>query len=385
MKICMIEEVVLTNSNIPENYGIDGTIYPFVLTDGYAEGIQRYYNNRLWTTLALINPLANYEFFDIDPLRAYLMNLHTQMAASPMIVTLALDEIIYFHSTKKYYKSLVAESMTFSVGMTIDPLKLEDLGTNAEYRYTYDIPVTGSTKWKDKGSTNRNRCVDKAFNKKSIYPNEINVTFVTKNIDVVTLFNVDANTAQIIVTNKNSTVILNNTLDLLDTSSIINWRTRSRYVRITKKTVQWNIPFAVGEVTIQIILKTPSADVELGEILPGSIINLATTLTKVPSRIKSKGKIVEQPNGDVILLDEGDPTKVYKTFSFNLLFPVKSYDTFMRHLGFIINRRVVVFGENIDEPQYQTLIIYALAREATPDFDEKEDQNLASIEFETFT
>jgi hypothetical protein len=380
-------DITLTDSSIAEDEGINGTIYPFVLIEAYDEGVQRYYGTRLWEARADINPLANFEWKDIDPLDSYATNLHTQtVEADPSAVSVIVGTKVYEHSTKKYYSSLAIATVDFTAGDLANPAKFTDLGTTASYRYLYKIPEENSIYWKDLGATNRNKCVDKAVNSQSEQTGtEMWFEFEVKNIDKVILFNLDAKSSTIILYDPlvgiGSPVYEDTKDDLLNTTSIINWRTLSQYEPILISNVDWTLPFFSGTLTVRIILEnTVSSLLKLGEILVGQNQQLGLTLDGVPITIKSSGKITQQENGDIVFEDEGDITKVYRVFNFVVLFDSVALDTTLDQCDAMINKRIVVFGENTDEEQYRSLIVYGFSRDASPAF--KSNATKSDIKFQ---
>jgi len=325
VKFFIPQDVVITDSSIAENEGVDGTIYPFDVTLGYAEGVKRYYETRLWETFTTIYPLAHYDWNNLDPLNEYGTNLHTQtLIPDPTSVPVVnAVTVVYVYSNKHYYISKTTGNVDFTIEDIENPANFTDLGLEnvAEFRGQYRYPVEDdSIYWKDLGATNRNKCADKAINTQSQEEDtESYFEFVATNINKVILFNFEAESAKITVYNpldydpdtEIGTFIYENTkTGLLNTTSIVNWRTLSQYEPSFIKNVDWTLPFFTGEVTVRITLNnTTPILIKLGEILMGQTQEYGVTLDGLPITIKSSGKIVQQANGDIIFEDEGDITK----------------------------------------------------------------------------
>ena len=375
MKHFIPKDIVITDSNIAESEGISGTMYPYSLTDGYAIGVQRYYATRLWeVTDNVIHPLANYKWNNLDPLDNNGTNLHTQTpVADPTAVPVVINvTIVYVYSTKSYYKATVTGNVNFTTENWTTPTNFTDLGTTASYRYLYKTPEENSIYWKDLGATNRNKCADRAVNSQSTkVGTEMWFEFEAKNVDKVVLFNLEAESVKITVyTTAIGNPIYEDTITkLLDTTSIVDWRTLSQYDPFYVKNVDWTLPFFTGTVTIRItLLSTASSILALGEILNGQSKSVGVTLDGLPITIKSSGKIIEQDNGDIIFVDEGDVTKVYHIFNFSVKFESISLDTTLDLCDEMINRRIVVTAEDTDEIQHRSLVVYGFSRDVSPTF-----------------
>lgn len=364
----------ITDSNIAENEGIDGTIYPYSLEEGYLKGVQRYYGTRLYETYTNINPLAHYLFIDVDPLSKYTTNLHTKTkeADSSSVAVVSGVTVVYVQSLSKYFKASVTTNVNFLTEDWTAPVNFTDLGADANYRYEYFEPQENSIYWKDLRSTNRNRCTDKALNAQSIKNDtEMWFEFESKNMDKVVLLNLEAESAKITVytTDINNPIHEETVNDLVDTSSIVDWRTFSQFAPLFYKNVDFTLPFIVGDVKIRVSLNSEvPRDLKLGEVLHGQSEDFALTLDGIPITVKSSADITEKENGEIIFEDEDSILTTFKRFNFDLIFDSKTLDATLKRCENMIGRRVVIYGENTDEPKYSSLIIYGLAVDASPTF-----------------
>ena len=389
MKHFIPKQIDITDSSIGEGEGVDETIHSYVLENGYSAGVKRYKDGRLWETYTNVKPLANFEWNDNDPLDTFATNLFTKTKETDFasIAVLSGSSVVYIHSLNKYFEAIVTGDIDFITEDWNSPINFIEL-IDANYRYLYNEPKEDSLYWNDIGATNRHKCADKAYNSQSV-KNETEVwwEFEIRNVDKVVLFNIVADSAKITIytSDINSPIFENTKLDLVDTSEIYNWRTYSQFIPTTYENVNWTLPFFTGIVTIRITISNPTVvDLKLGEILAGQIVDLALTLDKVPIKIQSSGKIIEQENGDILFLDEGDTTKVYHVFNYTLIFKSETVDSVLTKCDAMINRRIVVFSENTDEVKYRSLVVYGFSRDISPTLETNSTQSKIKFKLQRF-
>jgi len=370
-------DITITDSNIAENEGSEGTIYPFVVTDAYAKGVQRYYNDRLWYSFTEIYELATLAWNDLDPNDKFTTRLSDNVVIDSTTVPIVTDDIVYVYTEEQYYRSKQTRTVDFTTEVYLEANWEILESPDNHYRYEWTYPHTDSIFWKDVGATNRNKCVDKAINSQSAKTDtDMYFEFEIKNINKIIIFNLEAEEAKLTLYDPNDydpdteigTYIYENTVeDLQNYDTIVDWRTLSQYEPSYVKNVDWTLPFFTGTLTARITLSSAlSSDLKLGEILAGQTQSIGLTLDGLPISIKSSGKIIEQENGDIIFVDEGDVTKVFHIFNFSLIFDSYAIDSILDRCDEMINRRIVVFGENTDEVKYRSLIVYGFSRDASP-------------------
>lgn len=387
MKHFLPIDIEITDSNIAVSEGTDGTIYPHNHTETYFEGVKRYQDTRLYEARVNILPLAKYSWNSVDPNDLITTNLLTQTVVDSTAVPIAIDDIVYHIAEKQFYKSKQSRTVNFTTEVhDVANWNKEEAGIHRhEYLYPADSPLY----WKDIGATNRNKCADKAINSQSIKNGtEMWFEFEAKNIDKVALFNLIAESATITVYTQdiNNPIYEDTKSNILDTSLIVNWRTLSQYETIYVKNIDWTIPFFVGTVTVRVALgSTATSDIFLGEILAGQTEEVGMTTDGLPISIKSAGKITQQDNGDIVFEDEGDETKIYEIFNFNVLFESIGLDVTLTRCGNMINNRIVVFGENTDEAKYRSLVVYGFSRDASPDFKSNSSHSNIKLQVQRFT
>ncbi len=382
MKYFIPNTIVITASSIAEGTDQSGTAIPaWVNTAGYIQGTSVSHNKRISRAFTNIPALATYSWN--DPSSA-ITAVCTRLSDSVVMTSTAVPCVanvttVYIQAAYKDTTSVVIGKYFLFIGTTgnvdfttINPTSHASWSEVLGYRYPLAEPIEGNTLyWEDLGATNRNRAVDKAYNSQSIGLTTTSEywEFKLSNSEEVVLFNIRAQSARIVAyTTSISTPFYDNTVSsLLDTTSIVDWRTLSQYVAKYTKGTKWTLPFYSGEVTIRIYLMNATAGtVALGEILAGRKSYVGATLDGVPIQVKSSCVITELPNGDIVFADEGNITKVYTLLDFVVKFESTNLDFLMDRASEMINRRIVLFAENGDIETLTTLTVYGFIRDASP-------------------
>jgi len=401
MKFYIPEDIVITDSSIVQHTDIEGTVYDvWSKTAEYPEDKTISNNGELYLSRTNIYPLATYSWNDAsNTSTAIVIQLDDGTLETPTAVPCVQDETVVYvidswqdtggDAIGKYF---LYTGATGDVDFTtVDPSNPSNFSQILNYRHEYQEPEVGKSSiyWKYLGATNRNKVIDKSYNSQSIALNTTEAwwEFEMDNPDKITLFNLEAITAKIIIytTDINDPFYENTTDTLLDLSNIVNWRTLVRYRNIYTKNADWTIPFTSGTYKVRVYLQAPTAqDLKLGEILVGQTVDFGLTLDRVPIQVKSAGKIIERDNGDVVFEDEGDISKIYTIFDFNVKFDSDTLDATLDKCSALINRRVVVFGENTDEEKYRSLVVYGFSRDASPEFASNNTKSGIKLQIQRF-
>jgi len=403
MRFYTPDDIVITDSSIAQHTDIEGNthdVWDKLLE--YPKDKTISHNGELHKSRTNIYPLATYSWNDAsNTATAIVIKLADGSLEDPELVPCVKDEtVVYVVDTWKDTASpqeAVGRYFLF-IGTTgdidfttIDPSSPANFELIINYRSTYQEPIASknSIYWEYLGATNRNKVTDKSYNSQSIALNSTEAwwEFEIDNPDKVTLFNTEAITAKIVVytTDINDPIYENTTDTLLDVSSIIDWATLVRYRNIYTKNADWTIPFISGTYKVRVYLLSPTpADLKLGEILTGQTEDFGLTVDGVPIEVKSSGKIIEKDNGDVVFEDEGDITKVYTQFNFNVVFDSSILDSILDKCSALINRRIVVLAENTDDPKYRSLILYGFSRTASPTFKSNSTKSHIKLQIQRF-
>lgn len=395
------KQLSITNSSIPEHTDDSGTVYPVhSKTSSYVKDTTISYKGSLFKSFQNIYPLATYSWNDIAMnITPTVIRLSDNVTITPTSVPCVANiTVVYIQDTWKtgyetvkgfYFKYTgTTGNVDFT---TINPSSPSNFTKIENYRHEDLLPTVGKNTlyWEYLGRTNRWKVTDLAYNSQAIVENTTEVWWeaVVKHPQKVTAFNIQAKSAKItIYTTDINTPIYENTISsLLDTSSIINWRTLSLYEARYTKNASWNIPFLSGEFTVRVTLfsDTPMT-IKAGEILAGDKKQLGMTLDGVPMQIKSSGKITELENGDVVLEDEGDITKVYLIYNFSITYDTNTHDSIVDKCTEFINRRIVVEAEDSDNPIYRSLVFYGFVRESSPTLTTNSTQSKIEIQAQRF-
>lgn len=382
---CVIPfDLVIKNSSIPNHTDINGVEYPQWTNQAYLKNTIVSHLGCLYSAETNIYPMATYSHNDIaNTITPEVIRLSDNAIITPTAVPCVKDQtVVYVIDTWKEGREDVVGKYFIYVGTTgnidftvIDPKNPSTFHFNPINNYTElkVEPVFGDSSlyWKYLGRTNRNKIIDKAYNSQSIIQNSTEAwwEFEVEAPDVITLFNVATQKAKITIytTDINNPIYENTMDDLLDTSSIINWRTLVRYRNKYKNTTTWTIPFISGTYTVRItLMSTTPMDLKLGEAILGLKQDVGITVDGVPTQIKSSGKIIENDNGEVVFQDEGDITKVYLIYTFGIKYDSITHDAIIDKCTELINRRIVVNGENTDKQEYRSLTVFGHIMDASP-------------------
>lgn len=389
MKSILPIDIDITESNIAENEGIDGTIYPYSVTEGYAKGIKRYYDKRLWETYTEIKPLATYSWNDLDPLDKVALRLEDQVVIDATSVPIAnAVTIVYVYSNSTYYVAKTTGNVDFTAEDIVNSANFTALTDSPPlWRYEQNLPAEESIYWKDLGATNRNKCVDQAINTYSLKEGEINLKFIADDIDLVALLNIECETAQIIVTDTVLlTVLKDETVDVLNLT-YANRREWMRYKPQYKKTVRFDLDFFTrNPIEINIILTgiDTTSQVKLGEVLAGKKSENGLTLDGVPIDIASARKIIENLDTGEVILEKEDVIKSYFLYNFSLLIDTSSFDTKTELCAKILAQRILVFAENDDDVQFESMAVYGFVRKASPTLTSNRTKSDISMQVQSF-
>jgi len=408
VKYFIPEAITITDSSIAENTDVEGTAHDaWSKTAEYSKDKTIAHNGELFTAFTNIYPLATYSWNDVsNTATPIVIKLDDASSVTPTAVPCVKDTTVVYvidswqdTGGEAIDKFFLFTGTTGNVDFTtIDPSNPANFEEIKNYRVEYQEPIASenSIYWEYLGATNRNKVTDKSYNSQSVATSETEAwwEFEIKNPDKITLFNLEAISAKIIVYDpllydpdtEIGTYFYLNTIDpLLDTSGIINWRTLVRYTNIYTKNADWTIPFTSGTYTVRVYLyATSPQDLKLGEILAGANEDYGLTVDGLPIQVKSSGKIIEKPNGDIVFEDEGDISKVYTIFNFSVLFDSDTLDSTLDKSSQLINRRIVVFGENTDEEKYRSLVVYGFTRDASPDFKSNNTKSYIKLQVQRF-
>ena len=365
MKHILPIDIEITESDITE------TEIEFSVLNGYNKGILRRYNSRLWESYTKIEPLATYLWNDNDTENKFTIRLEDQVVINSTTVPVVnAVTIVYVYSNDSYYVAKTTGDVDFTLQDIDNPADFTKLTDSPPlWRHEQNLPETNSIYWKDIGATNRNKCVDQAINTYSEKLETINLKFIAEDIDLVALLNIKCVSAQIIVADTITLVELKNeTMQVLN-KTYTNRTEWMRYKPTYKKAARFDFSFFTrNPVEVNIILAgaSPTSLVRLGEILAGTKEENGLTLDGVPIDINSGRKIIENEDTGEVILETENIIKSFFIYNFNLKIDTTSFDTKVDVCSKILSQRVLVFAENTDDIQYESMVVYGFVRKASP-------------------
>ncbi len=187
------------------------------------------------------------------------------------------DQVIVLGTTQRLYEALQASTGSF--------------------------PPDNPTDWNDLGAVNRWKMFDGGTNTQTSNPDSIEVTLEPEGIiNSFTLFNIQAASAQVTMTDDTEGVVFDKTYNLIDNSAVDSW-----YAYFVEPIVQstqltdLSLP-AYGGATIDITLSETGTDVRCGLAVIGQEAEIGTTVfgTSVGIRDFSRKEVDEFGNFTIV-------------------------------------------------------------------------------------
>ena len=190
---------------------------------------------------------------------------------------------------------------------------------------TGNNPATNDgTNWLDSGATMRWRMLDKVISAESaaLVPITVSLQLTTEQVvTAIALLNVTAAAARIVVTDPLLGVVYDQSVPLISDSGILDWYAYfNTPIRRTADCIVENIPAYVGA-RIDLYL-TGSGLIAIGEVVLGSVIDLATTLLGAKVGIRDYSVKSTDDFGAITVT----PRSYSKRGTFNLYLPSSKVD-----------------------------------------------------------
>lgn len=373
MKYFIPYDITILDSDIGEFENADGTINTPWSNDEQINGAGavRQYNNRIYKSLRKINPLVTYIWQDADPLNKYNQTTADDSITDGTAVSIINGvTTIYVVSQEKYYIAKTTTTVDFTAEDYDAPANFNEITDNS-LRYDYYIPDKAELFWSDQGVSNRTASVSKAINKYSTKDaNTFYQEFTATSINTIVLYNTKVQAINIeIRTVDTDEIIQTETIDSirLDFTSFREWFDSSLEIPNYDSKIIINADYYyIGEVKIRITLTNTLERPRIGEILAGRFADGGITLDEVSNPTETDSEITRNSAGELIFEGEGDVTKIYRRMNLNIKIPTASYNEYSDMTLKIINSRILVIGENTDDPIYQSLVLYGGVVTATP-------------------
>lgn len=200
-------------------------------------------------------------------------------AIEPLTIT---DSILTSSTIPENDHAAWASGTTYSLGDRVIVVSVHKVYESAINSNTGNNPVTDDgTKWIEVGATNRWKAFDKKIGDPATRADSIQYVFTTSGdiVNSIAFFGLKADTVQItVVLTPSSTIVYDETYQLLDTTSVVDWYTYF-FEPATDKDQELlvvDLPsYSSAQITIN-ILDTGST-VEVGQIVLGGLIPLGRT------------------------------------------------------------------------------------------------------------
>lgn len=127
--------------------------------------------------------------------------------------------------------------------------------------------------WKSLGKINRWKMFDQKVGNATTNSTSIDIT-ITKNsvLNGIALFNCLGSTAQIIVNDSIEGIVYDQTIPLVDNSSVVDWYTYFfEDIVVLQDVVKTDLPAYGSTATVQVIVSAPTGTAQLGELVVGTI------------------------------------------------------------------------------------------------------------------
>lgn len=309
MTITPLKELTFDTTNLAED-----TTAQWDMDLGYTIGTIRQKDNKLYKALDIIDKLATYYYDDTDPLNEDQTTLiSTGIAQDASTVICTVDEtVVYVKGTSdgnisnKYFVFDNSTGTTnngdgtFSVDFTAqDTLSPSNFTEVTGYRNTTLLPAESPTSWKDLGYTNKYKCLDKLLSSQTVHEGNMEMSFITKKVDKLYLFNILCNSVDVVVTELTTNMEVFNQ----------NFKTRSKNSRGTFWGLAYNDFTQVKKISAEIPIKyNVRVDITLngtttkcGLIGLGRSEDIGATLYGLGGGVVDFSKIEEDENGDTYI------------------------------------------------------------------------------------
>jgi len=174
------------------------------ITLGYVKGAFRIYDNKIYETLTVVDPLVKYIWYDEDTSNIYGRDIHNDIDISDPTSVPVVNNVtaVYVQSNQHYYIAKVTGNVDFTIEDIVNPANFTDLGLTPDYRISYNYPngKKNTLYWKYIKSTNGNTMFDGSLNKQTTNDRQIsgtNFSFdsatktITNNVEMTNIYDDD--------------------------------------------------------------------------------------------------------------------------------------------------------------------------------------------------
>ena len=363
MKFYIPQDTPILDSNIAYNADKDGNLYTtHNVLSPYNKGTQVYYEDMLFTSFTDIYPLAHFIWEDTIFSLRYAFDLHNdEVFATPTAVPIVADvTVVYVRSVNKWYKAKTTATINFMTEDYVSPANFNEITGVVPYRIAYNYPAenTNTLFWRFDGYANRANAFDNGIGTQTEYLEQIYFKLHTENTNYISLFYLDAETVRIKITDGVGGITTDTTINLIDTSHLDNYE-KVCTVRWLYKQYATLAYRNMGTQTIEVwVTPSPTAYAKIGAIKAGFIDYLGKTLDGAEVSHKSYNEVSQRTNGTYVFNAENKESNTTAIIRYEMTVETPVFDMMVNKLKSIVDKVVVLIGDNDDSIQYSTTLNY---------------------------
>ena len=172
-----------------------------------------------------------------------------------------------------------AAGTTYSTGDRVIIAATHKVYESLQSSNTGNAPASSATYWIEVGSTNKWDPFDQKIGSQIERTGEITYEFQSGIVEGIAFFNLSAVSVDIVMTTTGEGEVYNETIDLVSTSSIIDWYTFFFVsFRYTKNAVRLDLPpYSGATITVSINAESDTTTAKCGEIVLGRVADCGIT------------------------------------------------------------------------------------------------------------
>lgn len=398
MKFFLPKDLTFQATNVAENEADDGTTYvDYSVALGYNKGTIRKYGINLYEALTTMYPLAHYIWEDMITTDKHAVNLHTGVEIYPTDGQILIPvtngvTVVYVRSNASYYIAKVTATVDFMAESMVSPSNFNLIAAPAPYRHDQNYPVgeTDTLFWGYVGVANRYRALDRAVGTQTVKygSNTYTCSFDVNSANSVTLFNVYATsitcTVYDIINPLSPAQIFTETADLTDTTHLNNYEKVCTIPHRLDNSGAFTFT-ARYAMRISLSVTHTGGNPGVGAIKIGLLDHLGETMDGVDVGGKSYNQSEQRPNGEVVWNKDNKESNKVQTLRYNVKLDTATFDSTMDLVKLILDKEVVLLGDDGDPAGYRTLRNYGAITGHSGYLQSNNTKSKLSIDIENFT
>lgn len=396
MKFFIPYDITFQSTNVSENETETGDAYiPYNKIAGVNTGSIRKYGRYIYSALTLMYPIVRYIWEDLIADDTHLVDLHNGTETYPIggVINVAITDnvtTVYVRSQEKYYIAKATGTFDFMIEDPTNPAHFNLVASPAPYRNEVHAPVgtTDTLYWGYEGVANKYGSLDDSIGTQTTkFGADLIQTFDVNAANALAAFFLDGTEAQLDVydmVNPASPLLVDTQiLNLVDTSLLYNYERVCTISPRYKPTVIFTFQ-ARYTMRLTLTIRNTLTSPKCGAIKVGQMDDLGQTLDKVSISTKSYNTVEQRSNGEYVWnKDEKESNKVF-ILRYNLKFDTTAVDAMSQKVKSIIDKQVVLLGDDGDSAGFSTLINYGAIKNASVDLESNNSKSNGTVEIENF-